>query len=400
MMMLQKKINLTDLNWVNLLTTSNADSRVPKTTETGFFRLQSQVTNTILAFGVYMDGASEQPTPIATSGSAIGALALEGSNLTYYVSFSGLTSPANNAHFHGPATPTNSASVLIGLSAPSATSGIISGTTVLTADQMTNFINGLIYMNIHTVNNGAGEIRGQVVPLRTMAFMDGASEVPSIPTSGSAVGALTFLSSRLFYNITYTNLSSSATLAHIHGPAPPTGGAGVLVGFPSPSGTSGTMSGSLALTPQQLAFIVAGQTYLNIHTVNNGGGEIRSQIYPMQVGASLTGPAEVPPIVSAGTASALMNIVSNKLTYKVTFTNLTSNATAAHIHGPASPTVGGAGVLIGFSGVPSATSGTITGTATITPLQIMYIMSGQTYVNIHTVNNSGGEIRGQLYPGN
>src|SRR5436190_19000344 len=31
--LVQKKINLTDLNWVNLLTTSNNNTRIPKTTD-------------------------------------------------------------------------------------------------------------------------------------------------------------------------------------------------------------------------------------------------------------------------------------------------------------------------------------------------------------------------------
>ncbi len=202
---------------------------------------------------------------------------------------------------------------------------------------MTNFVNGLIYVNIHTANNGGGEIRGQVVPLRTMAFMDGASEVPAVPTSATAVGALTFIGNQLFYNITYTNLSSSGTLAHIHGPAPPSANANILVNLPSPSGTSGTISGSVALTAQQMAFILAGQTYLNIHTMNNGGGEIRSQIYPMQVGTTMLAATEVPPTATTGTGTALMNIVSNKLTYKVTYKNLSGDATLGHIHGPAQP---------------------------------------------------------------
>jgi hypothetical protein len=147
-----------------------------------------------------------------------------------------------------------------------------------------------------------------------------------------------------------------------------------------------------------MAFILAGQTYLNIHTANNGGGEIRSQIYPMQVGATLNNLAEVPPTVSSGTGTALMNIVSNKLTYVVTYTNLTSSATLGHIHGPASPT-GSAGVLIGFPS-PSGTSGTISSSAILTSAQLFDIITGQTYANVHTVNNGGGEIRGQLYPSN
>src|SRR5689334_11835698 len=41
MMMLQKKVNLSDLQWVNMCTTSNDVLRVPKVADSGFFRLQS-----------------------------------------------------------------------------------------------------------------------------------------------------------------------------------------------------------------------------------------------------------------------------------------------------------------------------------------------------------------------
>ncbi len=269
---------------------------------------------------------------------------------------------------------------------------------MLTVDQLTNFVNGLAYMNIHTAAHGSGEIRGQVMPLRTICLMTGAAEVPPVSPSGSAVGALTFIGSQLFYEITYTNLTSAGSLAHIHGPASPTTTAGILVTLPTPTGTSGTISGSAALSPQQMAFILAGQTYLNIHTANNGNGEIRGQIYPMQVGTTMNGASEVPPVATAGTGSALMNLVSNKLTYSVTYTNLTSNANLGHIHGPASPT-NNASVLVTFP-APSGTSGAINSSATLSPLQLFYILSGQTYANIHTANNASGEIRGQLYPGN
>ena len=156
-------------------------------------------------------------------------------------------------------------------------------------------------------------------------------------------------------------------MAHIHGPADTTTSAGVLVGLATPpSSTSGTFSGSVSLTPEEMAFVLAGQTYINIHTVNNGGGEIRGQIWPIQFRVSLYADTEVPPTTSAGSGSGLMNLISNKLSYAFTFTNLTSAATMAHIHGPADPTHT-AGVLIPLSGVPSATFGTFSGSALLTP---------------------------------
>src|SRR5207248_8186225 len=119
-----------------------------KEAQSAFLRLQNQTTNTVLPYTVFMNAASEVPPVNNSSGTAIGALSLEGSNLNYYVSFSALSGPASAAHFHAPATPTNTASVLIPLSPPAAAAGILSGSVQLTQSQITNFINGLAYLNI------------------------------------------------------------------------------------------------------------------------------------------------------------------------------------------------------------------------------------------------------------
>lgn len=398
--LLQKKLNFSDPSWVNVLTTSNRGVILAKEAQSGMVRLQDQPTNTVLAFTVLLSPASEVPAVNNSSGSAIGALSLEGSNLNYYVTFSGLSGPATAAHFHASATPTNNAGVMIPLSPPAATSGVIAGSVQLSLAQITNFLSGLCYMNIHTALNPGGEIRGQVVPLRMVVAMNGASEVPASTSTGTGNGILTFIGSQLFYEINFSGLSASATAAHIHGAASPQQNAGVIIPFSGvPGATSGTISGTATVTPQQLAYILAGETYVNIHTTANPGGEIRGQIWPIQFGASMSASSEVPPNASTGTAFGMLTLISNVLSYNFTFTNLTSNATAAHIHGPASPQQN-AGVIIPFTGVPAATSGSFSGTALLTPQQLFDIITGLTYANIHTTVNPGGEVRGQVYPGN
>ncbi len=394
---LQKKYDLSDPSWINVLTTSNRSFTVPREAQSTLYRLQSQATNTVLAFTAFLTGSSEVPATTST-GTGIAAFALEGSNLTYYVSFSGLTGPASAGHIHAPSTPLGSASVAIGFTVPAASAGIISGKVLMSQDQITNFVNGLCYVNIHTGSNPGGEIRGQVVPLRMIVPIDAASEVPTNTSSGTARATLTFIGDHLFYEIPYTNLSSPGIAAHIHGPSTPSGTAGVLVGLATPSGTSGTLSGSVILTPQQLAYVISGQTYINIHTMANSGGEIRGQIWPIQLGVFMDGPDEVPAVVTPATGSGVMNIISNKLSYAFSFTNLSATAIAAHIHGPASPTTT-AGVMIGFS-PPATTSGSFSGTATLSSQQLFYLINGMTYANVHTGTNPGGEIRGQIFPAN
>jgi hypothetical protein len=93
-----------------------------------------------------------------------------------------------------------------------------------------------------------------------------------------------------------------------------------------------------------------------------------------------------------------MTVVNSVLSYSISFTNLLSAATAAHIHGPADTTHNGP-VLIPFS-APATTFGTISGTHTLSSQELVYIVTGQTYANIHTANYPGGEIRGQIVPRN
>ncbi len=396
--LLQKKAGLSDSNWVDVLTTQNRAMTVAKDTLRGFVRLQAQASNTVLPFTVLLSGTNESPA-VTTTGTGIGTLALEGSNLTYNVSFSGLSAPATAGHIHAPAAATNNAGVVIPFTVPAATSGTISGTaSSLTPDLVADIVNGLAYVNIHTTNYPAGEIRGQIVPLRIAMALNGASEAPPVNTPATATGSLTLVGNELYYDINYAGLLGPATAAHIHGPADTTTSTGVLIPLKSPSGTNGNISGTVSLNPTNMAYLLAGLTYINIHTTSNGLGEIRGQIYPSQFSAAMSGANEVGPTTSAGTGTGSMTILNSVLSYNITFTNLLSPATAAHIHGPATPSQN-AGVLIPFS-APTASSGTISGTAVLTPPELLDIVSGLTYANIHTTNYSGGEIRGQILPRN
>jgi hypothetical protein len=83
-------------------------------------------------------------------------------------------------------------------------------------------------------------------------------------------------------------------------------------------------------------------------------------------------------------------------------TDLSGNATVAHIHGPA-PQTGTAGVVFnllgGTNGVnysQDATNGFVDDTFTLTTGQQAELYSGQYYINIHTSQNPAGEIRGNL----
>jgi hypothetical protein len=110
----------------------------------------------------------------------------------------------------------------------------------------------------------------------------------------------------------------------------------------------------------------------------------------------LKGSEEVPANTSkgAGTAEVTYDSATKQLKWKVTYSGLTGPATMGHIHGPAEPGKN-APVVIPFAKVDSP----IEGSATLTDAQAADLAAGRLYVNIHTAENKGGEIRGQIPAG-
>ena len=115
--------------------------------------------------------------------------------------------------------------------------------------------------------------------------------------------------------------------------------------------------------------------------------------YAQKYTATLDAAQEVPPKTSSGSGTATMTLDGDKLTYDVTYKDLTGPATAAHIHGPADAGANAA-VMVPFSNPANP----IKGTVNLTPEQVTALKAGKEYVNVHTAQNPGGEIRGQIKP--
>ena len=112
--------------------------------------------------------------------------------------------------------------------------------------------------------------------------------------------------------------------------------------------------------------------------------------------ATMNGSSEVPPVKTAGTGSVLatLDTTAKTLSYRLTFDHLSGPAAAAHFHGPAGPGKN-AGVLVPIGG--KGPTSPVFGSADVTDAQIKQIEAGQWYANVHTAENKGGEIRGQLH---
>jgi hypothetical protein len=124
----------------------------------------------------------------------------------------------------------------------------------------------------------------QAAPVAFTVPLTGDQQVPPVQTSGSGSANLTYDAGTrvVTWNITFSGLSSQATMAHFHGPAAAGKNAGVKVWLSQKGNmeVSSPLSGQATLSPDDAKMFEAGEMYINVHTKNNPDGEIRGQVMP------------------------------------------------------------------------------------------------------------------------
>ncbi len=114
------------------------------------------------------------------------------------------------------------------------------------------------------------------------------------------------------------------------------------------------------------------------------------------VNSTASGANEVPPVVSAGTATVTgtYDAATSMITITVNYSGLSSGLAAAHLHAGATGSNGP--VIVNLAPTTGATSGTISGTFPVMAADEAGLLAGDVYINLHTPVNPGGELRGQL----
>ncbi len=236
-------------------------------------------------------------------------------------------------------------------------------------------------------SDATGDV-GDVGPLALLATLGGDQEIPSVATTATGTASFvldpgrTMLSYRLVHNLTDANAVQIRLGSGNE--------AGPMLFTLSP--VSLDMTGSVTLTPTQVAELLAGRMYVNVYSPLHPAGGIRGQILlPGEIlfVATLNGEQETPPTetTATGFASVILSASKDSIKYHLQTSLI---PTGAHIHT-------GIGGLPGPITIPfTPVAPLIRGTAAMTPAQVVDLAEGRMFVNVHTTAYPSGEIRGQL----
>lgn len=389
-------------------------------------------------FVANLSGAQEVPPVVGTAnGTGIFQLNRDATELTYEVRFFGIDpATVTQAHLHVGPPEFNGPIVLFLVDGPPG-STVLRGT--LTADDLiprpdvsvetfADFVAALqagdVYVNIHTMTNPAGAIRGQIAaPVPLVATLGGDQEVPPVTTtaSGAATFELSADRTRLRYTVELNGLEPENILqAHLH--VAPRGFNGPVVLFlidgpPDSLTLTGELSAADLIARADVGVIdfddfvdrlLDGDVYANVHTVAHPGGEIRGQLAaPQSFPSSLDGAQEVPPVVTTanGRARFTLNETGTALRFALTTSIASDQILQAHLHAAPRGFNGPVVLFLADSGFGTLRMGTLTAADLIPNADaginnfadlVEALRAGDIYANVHTIAHPSGEVRGQL----
>jgi plastocyanin len=124
-----------------------------------------------------MNGANERPNAVPTTANGAAVFTRSGSTINYVVSYQGIASSPTGMHIHAPAGPNTNSGIIVDLMRTPmvGTNGVLTGSFTatdirsiagqppITLDSLTSLLrNGQGYVNVHSSQYLAGEIRGQL----------------------------------------------------------------------------------------------------------------------------------------------------------------------------------------------------------------------------------------------
>lgn len=354
-----------------------------------------------------MGGDQEVPA-INTTAQGVAAFTLNETRDTLFIqaAFSGLSGPVTSVHIHEGAVGVAGPVIinLLPMLRGNRLSGFLTGANIAPAN-LTKFFRGGYYINAHTAANGGGEIRGQIrleSEIGLAASLSGTQEVPAVTTTATALGVFILSQdlTKLKFRVTLAGLSSAITAAHFHSGA---------VGVPGPPVVNlltyvngNVIEGEIVPTATFLASLRQGEIYINVHTTNNPGGEIRGQLafevrnvpFDSRLDATQLVPANTWP----GKAVAVGRLAPtlDSITVFVSYAGLSSAATSIAIYN--APAGQANGTPLSTVTIPATNTSNVVGFR-FTNLSLAIVnlfLKGDINMVINTATNPTGEVRGQL----
>jgi len=289
------------------------------------------------------------------------------------------------------------------------------GSTLSSTQMTTLFDTNQLYFNVQSSANINGEIRGEITPLSsvyptdagdpfapnpannplTFAAILGGDQVRprNVVSAANGYGSVTLdpLSKRLSGFIVSSGISGIS--ARIHDGLPGSSGAIVLALEGGP--VVWTVPANTLLNDSQIARLSSGAFYFSVQSDAFPDGEIRGQLNQQVRVASLQGSSEVPPVTTTASAVGVLALTqsSNQFSGFVKVAGLSSPIQSVALHIGAAGT-NGTGITFlenrggGLWSIPAHTI--------LSSAQVASFNNDELYFNVHTDNNIGGELRGQL----
>lgn len=224
--------------------------------------------------------------------------------------------------------------------------------------------------------------------------LTGSQEVPPIstPATGGCMGRFDAGASE--FSIICTHNVDNPTVMHIHQGAIGVNGPIVFdLGSPE-SPVIATWSG---MTPAEVADLLAGNFYVNIHTAGRPAGEIRGQVLPRTVDTvnfTMNSAQVVPPGASPATGNCTADLDTPATFLAVQCTHNLPSPDLAHVHD--APFGQNGPVIFTFGSAASPFAGNVP----LTPRLVADFAARFLYVDVHGTGGSeetaADEIRGQI----
>jgi len=191
----------------------------------------------------------------------------------------------------------------------------------------------------------------------------------------------------------------TATAAHLHQAYAGSNGP-IILGLEQDPGNADRWQtpDDASLSEEEMAAVMRGETYFNVHTEANPAGELRGQVVPEGfevVIATPNGEEQVPmQVTTDGFARAAITLDKSSNTAQVHLTT-TLDLTASHLHSAIAGTNGG--VVVPFEQDAAGAGHWFATDADFSEL-IDQLAGAQLYFNLHTADNPAGELRAQVAP--